>query len=503
VALCIVVPLVASPNWGADIHLAWNSYLLLRLGDAGLLIAILILMVASGTLSIDPALEFALRAGEGVNGALDAPRLSWVVIGFLLAVWVKLGGWPFHLWSQPGRRLPLALQACLYATVMPNLGAYLLYRVTPLLALAGPLQTAALWLGAGGAVLAALIALTQEDLRSALVYVGAAQGGLTLFVAASGAKAAVWLSLLVLTPLRLLLFLTGDAAQSSPSIIPRRVAAGLFALGGLSLAAFGLLITWWTREAGAPLDALFVAEAAVALTGAWSVITARRLSRPLHGVAGGTAVHWLQWMTAGLLGGGVLVSGLTFGPRVRHLAAVSHMKPPTLPTLPTTLHYLVTAPALLTVLILALAAWRFQRRAKWRPLAPAQPVEEVYNLREGLAKAAQVLHAVIEVGIAEQVIALLVRAVVEGARTTHLIVEQRGLEGLTYRTAQSVMGAARMSYNAVEQEGLEGLLRRVVRAVLVLGRGLQRWHTGRLRRNLLWVVVSLMLAVLTLALYGG
>ena len=504
VALCIALALLVEVRNSTGIRLARSSYLLLRLGDAGLLTAILILMEASGTLNIGPALELALSSVEASGGALDATRLGWVVAGFVLAVWVKLGGWPFHLWSQPGRRLSLASQAWLYATVVPNLGAYLLYRVTPLLALAGPLQTAALWLGAGGGALAALMALTQADLRAALIYLGAAQGGLALFVAAVGVKPAVWVGLLALTPLRLLIFLAADAARSSASPTRRGVAAGFFALGGLALAAFGLLTTWWAREAGAPLDALLVAEAAVVLTGVWAVRTARQLlsdpkdfPKPL----GSSEVRWTQWMTVGLLGGGVLAGGLALGPLARHLAAASRMALPIMPTLPSLLRYAATTPALLVVMALALAVWGLQRRSRWGPLVPMQPAEEVYDLEEGLARAAQVLHAVIEVGIAEQIVALLVRAVVDGARVTHQVVEHKGLEGLLRRSVQVVVDGARVTYRVVEQDSLEGLLRRVVRAVLVLGRGLQRWHTGRLRRNLLWVVVSLALAVLALVLY--
>jgi len=108
---------------------------------------------------------------------------------------------------------------------------------------------------------------------------------------------------------------------------------------------------------------------------------------------------------------------------------------------------------------------------------------------------------VIEVGIAEQIVALFVRAVVDGARVTHRVVEHKGLEGLLRRSVQVVVDGARVTYRVVEQDSLEGLLRRVVQAVLVLSRGLQRRHTGRLRRNLLWVAVSLTLAVLALVLY--
>ena len=150
---------------------------------------------------------------------------------------------------------------------------------------------------------------------------------------------------------------------------------------------------------------------------------------------------------------------------------------------------------------LILAVWRFRRRSGLGPLVSAQPAEEVYNLEEGLTRAAQVLHAVVEVGIAEQIIALAVRIVVHGARAAWTV-EHTGLEGIMSRSVRAVVDGALVTYRVVEQEGLEGFLRRSVRAVLVLDRGLQRWHTGRLRRNLLWVAVSLALVVLTLVLYG-
>jgi formate hydrogenlyase subunit 3/multisubunit Na+/H+ antiporter MnhD subunit len=533
VALCIaLVPLVEMRN-SAGPRLARSIYLILRIGDAGLLVAVMILMHASGTLNIASALE--------TGRALDATRLGWVVAGLILAIWIKLGVWPFHTWTHTGRRLALASQVWLYATVMPNLGLYLLYRVTPLLVLAGPLQTTALWLGAGGAALAMLIALTQADLRSAQVYLGAAQGGLALFVAASGVKPAVWLGLLAVTPLRLLLFLAADAAQRSDPATRRRAAACFFALGGLALVAFDLLTTWWARKAGAPLDALFVAEAAVALTGVWTTSTAWRLSRPVEarnqvfrkkpGFFSGAAVHWTQWMTVGLLGSGVLVGGLAFGPLTRHLAAASRVALPDIPTLPALLRYAATAPALLVVMALVLAVWRLLPPLSSPPLGGKEggTAEEAYNLEEGLARAAQVLHAVVEIGIAEQMVALAVRAVVDGARVTYRVVEHEGLEGLQRRSVRAVVDGARVTYRVVEHkglegllrssvravvdgahvtyrvvehQGLEGLLRRAVRGVLVLGRGLQRWHAGRLRRNLLWVAVSLALAVLTLVLYG-
>ena len=234
-------------------------------------------------------------------------------------------------------------------------------------------------------------------------------------------------------------------------------------------------------------------------------------------------------MTVGSLGAGVLAGGLAFGPLTRHLAAASRASLPAIPTLPALLCYAATTPALLVVMSLALAVWWLQRRSGLGSLVSAQPAEEVYNLEEGLARTAQVLHAVVEVGILEQIVALTVRAVVDGARVTYHVVERDGLEGFLRGSVRVVMDGARLTYRVVERDGLEGLLRGSVRvvvdearvtyrvveheglegfprhsvqAVLALSRGLQRWHTGRLRRNLLWVVASLALVVLTLVLYG-
>ena len=501
VALCVALAPLVEVRRPVAIRLASTSYLLLRLGDAGLLAAILILWSASGTLSIDPSLKLALGSIEG-GGVLEGGLLWLAVAGFVLAVWVKLGGWPFHLWSRAGRRLGLVSQAWLYATVVPNLGIYLLYRVTPLLAVAGPLRTAALWLGVGGAVVAALIALTQTGVRAAMVYVGAAQGGLALFAAASGIKPAVWLGLLALTPLRLLIFLTADVARSTGSLSWRRVTACLFGLAGLALVAFSLLTTWWARGAGTPLDALLVAEVAVALTGVWVVRVTRRLFRPQSGITRDSVVHWTQRVAVGLLGAGVVAGWLAWGSLARHLAAASHMTFPAMPTFLALLLYAATAPALWVIMVLALAVWRLRRRSGLDHLISMESAVEVYDLEEALARTAQVLHAVVEVGIAERLIALVVRIVVEGARVTHRVVEHRGLEGLLDGSVRAVAGAARSTHRVVEHRGLENLLRSSVQVAFALGRRLQRWHTGRLQRSLLWVAVSLAMAMLSLVLHG-
>ena len=492
-ALCILLtPLAEKPTPSVDPS-ARGGYLLLRVGDAGLLAAILILWRAAGTLHIDPALE----AGK----TLAPAQLGWTTAGLVLAVWVKLGAWPFHIWGQAGRRLSLASQAWLYATVVPNLGLYLLYRVTPLLAYAGPVQTAALWIGAIGALLAALLAMVQPEPRAALVHVGAAQGGLMLLVAAAGVKSAVWLGLLVLTPLRLLLFLASDAAQKAKSCTPRRVAASMLVFGGLALLAFNLVTLWWARE-GVSKTALFIAQVAAALVGAWTVAAVSKPRLPTRARfsksrASRDRSYGFQWTTIPLLSTVIFIGGLAFGPLARFAAGITHATPPAIPTLRTLTGSL---PALLAAAALTIVLWLLRRWSAPTP-TPQKADRETWDSEKELARIAGTLHAAIEVTILERIIAGTKRAVAGSARAIW-IVEHRVLEGIIDRAVQAVMDSASIAYRTIEQEGLEGILRRVVSSALALGQSIQRWHTGQLRRNLLWVPVALALAIVALAVYG-
>jgi hypothetical protein len=183
---------------------------------------------------------------------------------------------------------------------------------------------------------------------------------------------------------------------------------------------------------------------------------------------------------------------------VRHLTASGGV---TLPALTDLLRYALTAPALLAVLVLSLGAWRLQRRSGQKPLVAIESVEAPYDLEEGLARAAQVLRDVVEVGIAERIVALVVRTVVNGARVAWTV-EHRGLEGAMNRSARAVVSGAHAAHRVVEQGGLEGILRRAVRTIMALSQAFRRWHSGLMRRNLLWVPLALALAVLALVAVG-
>jgi len=406
----------------------------------------------------------------------------------ILAVWVKLGGLPFHLWVRAGRRLSLSSRTWLFGTVMPNLGLYLLYRVSPLVALPGPARTVAMWLGAAGAALAALLALVQTDVRAAPAYLGAVQAGLVVFVAAGWGKEAVWLALLVLTPLRTLLFVAADTPGD-------KVSAGMLSLGGLALAGFGATLVWWGR-AGGSAGALFVAEAAVGLVAAWAVqVTWRFMVEPWD-VSRPGQVHGTRLVVLALLGAVILAGGLAFEPLAHRLAAATGQSSPVIPALPSLLEHMAVMPVALTVVVLVAALWGLQRRFK-RP-AFDEGSGDAYNLEEALTHAAEALRNVVEVSLLEHGLVLALRAVLGSARAAQRFVEQQGLEHGLDLVLRAVLGSARAALRFVEQQGLEGALRWFGHTVLRMSRAMQRWHNGRLRRYLLWIPITLALALLAL-----
>jgi len=190
---------------------AKETYLFLRLGDVGLLIAILVLMEAGGTLAIADALD----AGARLSGA----PLGWVVGGMLTAVWVKTGAWPFHRWQAAADGLSPLTGAWLYGLAMPNLGLYLLYRITPLLALNPLFEQLTLGLSCIG-ILAVTGGLLGGRSRSQPpVHMNAALGCVALGIAAMGRQDVLAWLLLIATPLRLAVWLTlrGQPSRTEPA----------------------------------------------------------------------------------------------------------------------------------------------------------------------------------------------------------------------------------------------------------------------------------------------
>jgi len=487
VALCVALAPLATGSDGGGVHSTFLVYLLLRIGDAGLLSAIVALWATAGTLEIGSALAAAFQ--------MPAPVLGLTAAGFLLAVWVKIGAWPFQAWGGVGHRLAPRSGAWLYATVFPNLGLYLLYRTVPLVSIAGPLGRAALWLGAGGAALAALLALRQRDLdhEMTLPHVLAVLGGLAVVAASGGLQVAIWLSVLVLTPVRVLLHLAARTPERDPA---RSLGA---ALGAMGLVGWALALAYWSRDIGLPSAALHLAELGVALLGVWGILTIRGAWSALR-VADVERVRPARWAGMGLLGLAVVIAPWMLDPLAASYLA-SNEGSLALPAPSVLLRYVGTMPSAWAVALLAVvvALWGKGRLA--HPAIETQrDAASAVSPELWLGRISLALRRAIEGQILEKGLAQGVYAVLRGSRLMHRYVEQGLLERMLVDGVRAIMRGSRLLYRHVEQATLEGALRRVVQGIVHVARIGQSWHTGRLRRNLLWIAASVILALAVLLL---
>ena len=108
---------------------AWDNtklvFLNFRLGDIGLLAAILLFFANSGTFNISQNFSLAAQLPLTIRVVLT--------IGLLSAVWIKVAIWPLDFWADLCSSLPPIMRTWFVDLLMPSLGAYLLYRTSPLL----------------------------------------------------------------------------------------------------------------------------------------------------------------------------------------------------------------------------------------------------------------------------------------------------------------------------------------------------------------------------------
>ncbi len=167
----------------AQMRRSISAFINLRVGDAGLLIAIFLMYSASGNFNIARSLEAAPQ--------LNANNLALTAAGLLLATWVKMGAWPLNWWARTGERLHASLFTWFCRLLIPVLGGYLLYRSTVLIPAVSGLG-GLLLLGASACALgSALIRIFQNSYRDTILANQSYTACLLLCLAGAGAGAQI------------------------------------------------------------------------------------------------------------------------------------------------------------------------------------------------------------------------------------------------------------------------------------------------------------------------
>ena len=191
-----------------------KAFTMNRIGDIGLLTAIIILFAQYHTFDIDQLFaEKGLIAQSVINNGLwvaptgQLPALWQYIacVGIFLAVAAKSAQFPLHTWLPDAMEGPTSVSALIHAATMVAAGVFLLGRVYPMFTETE--LTVLAVIGCFTAFMAATIALTQNDLKRILAYSTISQLGFMILAMGVGAYASSLFHLATHAFFKCLLFL--------------------------------------------------------------------------------------------------------------------------------------------------------------------------------------------------------------------------------------------------------------------------------------------------------
>ncbi len=183
-----------------------KAFIVNRIGDAGFLIAMLLLFGVFGTLDFVPVLERAPR-----ELAYGGTAVTGITLLLFLGCTGKSAQIPLFTWLPDAMAGPTPVSALIHAATMVTAGVYLVARAGVLFALAPLAQAAVAAVGAGTALFAATIALQQFDIKKVLAYSTISQLGYMFLAVGIGAFTAGIFHLMTHAFFKALLFLGAGA----------------------------------------------------------------------------------------------------------------------------------------------------------------------------------------------------------------------------------------------------------------------------------------------------
>ena len=254
-----------------------KAFLVNRVGDFGFTLGVFLLWMTYGTLNFHDV-QVGGHTQPGILGQTFLHQPEHYVggaVGTAIALLLLAGAcgksaqWPLHVWLPDAMEGPTPVSALIHAATMVTAGVYLTARCLPLFLATpvfsdtpvGPLVVACI--GGGTALLAALIALTQTDLKRILAYSTISQLGYMFLAVGTGTALGVTAGMFHLFThafFKALLFLAaGSVMHALGGVIDLRQFGGLrrqlpwthttMLFGCLALAGLPPFAGFWSKDA--------------------------------------------------------------------------------------------------------------------------------------------------------------------------------------------------------------------------------------------------------------
>jgi NADH-quinone oxidoreductase subunit L len=245
---------------------AKKAFVVNRIGDFGFLLGIFLIWTTFGSLDFASVLEDPTRLSQV---ATDQPgTITLICLLLLLGAMGKSAQFPLHVWLPDAMEGPTPVSALIHAATMVTAGVYVVARCTPLFLHAPNAHLVVSGIGAATALLAALTALTQFDLKRVLAYSTVSQLGYMFMALGAGAAGAAEATAATTAGMfhlfthgffKALLFLAaGSVMHAMGDVIDMRRFGGLrralpithwtFLCGAAALAGVPLLSGFWSKD---------------------------------------------------------------------------------------------------------------------------------------------------------------------------------------------------------------------------------------------------------------
>lgn len=173
-----------------------KAFLVNRVGDFGFVLGIGAVLALFG--SLDYATVFSAAPGK-VNDSIIGPlgyEWRWMTLICLLLFVGAMGKSaqvPLHVWLPDSMEGPTPISALIHAATMVTAGIFLVARMSPLFELSVTALSVVLVIGALTALLMALVALVQNDIKRVVAYSTLSQlGYMTVALGASAYSVAIF-----------------------------------------------------------------------------------------------------------------------------------------------------------------------------------------------------------------------------------------------------------------------------------------------------------------------
>lgn len=185
-----------------------KAFLINRIGDLGFLIGLAILFSTFGTLDL---VEIFGKDGLFFQGIIDhdSGLITAAGICFFLGAMAKSAQFPLHLWLPDAMEGPTSVSSLIHAATMVAAGVFLLSSIFPLFN--GTVLLIIAIIGTITAIMAAIFALGQHDIKKVLAFSTISQLGYMMVAVGIGAWDAGMFHLATHAFFKCLLFLSAGA----------------------------------------------------------------------------------------------------------------------------------------------------------------------------------------------------------------------------------------------------------------------------------------------------